>query len=413
LNKITFAAGSQLQYIRSEAFSDCPLNGVVVPESIVEIDPSAFDNDVWRKLVSPLFLIDDHFIRSVDSRLIFRSLSPERWVLVGSDVEVIGANAFGQTTVCEVLFESGSRLREIGAKAFEGCLELKTFNMPESVEILSEHCFEDCFPLKTINFVGSSRLKRIGEQAFASCDLHSITIPASTEEIDGSAFAGCPLITIGIAPENLNFKIQGNMLVTSNGKEIVRCFGLDREIVIGKRVQVLRKSCFAKCKHIDRIDFEIGSELQRIDRAALRRCESLARSEIPASVTIIEDYSFEWCCELEACSISQDSSLITIGAGAFAHCTSLRSFNVPQLVESIGKNCFSECIHLYRLRFGSSESLKTVIGDRSLDDALYEFGVSINSSLFRIDIVDGGLESFWSGWISVLGGEADLQLSLV
>jgi hypothetical protein len=36
----------------------------------VEIDPSAFSDEVWRKSIKcegpPLFLIDDHFIRSID-----------------------------------------------------------------------------------------------------------------------------------------------------------------------------------------------------------------------------------------------------------------------------------------------------------------------------------------------------------
>jgi hypothetical protein len=44
--QITFAAGSQLQYIRSEAFADSPLGELVIPASIVEIDPYAFSEKV-------------------------------------------------------------------------------------------------------------------------------------------------------------------------------------------------------------------------------------------------------------------------------------------------------------------------------------------------------------------------------
>jgi hypothetical protein len=42
LHVITFPEESQLKYIRSKAFSHSPLNEVVMPASIVEIDPSAF-----------------------------------------------------------------------------------------------------------------------------------------------------------------------------------------------------------------------------------------------------------------------------------------------------------------------------------------------------------------------------------
>jgi hypothetical protein len=46
--------------------------------------------------------------------------------------------------------------------------------------------------------------------------------PAMVEEIDGSAFLNCPLFTIQVAPGNRNFKVEGKLLVTSNGTEIVR-----------------------------------------------------------------------------------------------------------------------------------------------------------------------------------------------
>jgi hypothetical protein len=114
-----------------------------------------------------------------------------------------------------VRFESGSRLKEIGSGAFFECSQLTLFNVPESVEILGDHCFEDCSNMERTEFEGSSRLKRISELAFAGCNLHSITIPGLTEEIDGSAFVNCPLSEIQVAPGNVNFQIEGSQLVTS------------------------------------------------------------------------------------------------------------------------------------------------------------------------------------------------------
>jgi hypothetical protein len=122
------------------------------------------------------------------------------------------------------------------------------------------------------------------------------------------------------------------------------------------------------------------------------------RIVIPESVTSIEEASFEGCAELETCIISRDSSLVTIGDRAFAKCISLRSFDIPRLVVAIGSNCFDECIHLYQLRCLSSESLKRIVGDRSLYDALDELGVSGGSGLFRIEVEDGGAELKVGGW---------------
>jgi hypothetical protein len=190
----------------------------------------------------------------------------------------------------------------------------------------------------------------------------------------------------------------------------VRCFGRDREIVVGKKVKVLGKSCFEGCKDLNRIGFAMGSELERIGAAALSGCQSLSIIEIPASLAIIEEGSFEGCTELESCLIARDSSLVTISARAFAKCTSLRSFAIPQQVGEIGSNCFSECIYLCRLKFGSSESLKRILGDRSPVAALDEFGVIVNSSLFRIEIEDEGVELKFPGWDNI--GEWNSQLSL-
>jgi hypothetical protein len=221
-------------------------------------------------------------------------------VLIGWDTKVIAANAFGSSKVSSVCFES--------------CAQLNGFNVPESVEILGDRCFESCSKMETIEFEGSSRLRRIGERAFTGCNLHSVTIPVFGEEIDGAAFVHCPLISIEVDPGSLNFQVEGNLLVRSDGTEILRCFSLDREIVARKNVKVIGKSCFEGCQHLGQMVFEPGSQLERIGGSALRDCLSLMSIEIPQSVRIIEEASFEGCVALESCVMDQDSSLVAIGA---------------------------------------------------------------------------------------------------
>jgi hypothetical protein len=109
-------------------------------------------------------------------------------------------------------------------------------------------------------------------------------MPVLTEEIDGSAFLNCPRIGIGISTGSLNFKGK-------SVPETVRVFG---------------KSCFEACERLDPVNFEIGSELKRIGRAALHDCISLSRIEIILSVSIIEESSFEACAELESCLNAKD-----------------------------------------------------------------------------------------------------------
>jgi hypothetical protein len=53
--------------------------------------------------------------------------------------------------------------------------------------------------MSSITFEEPSKLKRIGGRDFSGWKLNSITIPASTEEINGSAFLDCPKIDIRVA----------------------------------------------------------------------------------------------------------------------------------------------------------------------------------------------------------------------
>jgi hypothetical protein len=72
-----------------------------------------------------------------------------------------------------------------------------------------------------------------------------------------------------------------------------------------------------------------------------------------------------------------------------------------------------ECLYRYQLEFKSSESLRRIVGDLSLDEVLNELGVSGRSGLFRIEVEDGGEELNFPGWVSWGDGEGEFHLTLV
>jgi hypothetical protein len=173
-----------------------------------------------------------------------------------------------------------------------------------------------------------------------------------------------------MAPGNRNFTVEGHLLMNAEGTEIVRYFGREVEVIVPKKVETLRKSCFEGNNSIERVLFENGSKLLRIYRSALAGCNSLRRLSIPASVEVIEEAAFKLSTRLESCSIEENAHLQRIEKEAFSECRALRSFLVPTSVESIGENCFNECISLRRLRFVSYESLNEFVGDSPLDEGL-------------------------------------------
>jgi hypothetical protein len=300
-------------------------------------------------------------------------------------------------------------LREIREKAFCGS-KLKAITVPSSLESIGDRCFENSRKLETVTFGEISNLKKIGARVFAFSLVKSFTIPESVNEIDGSALAGCPLEEIDIDRENQRFIVKGNTLLTSDGAEIVRSFGFEREFFVASEVELLRKSYFQSLKYLTELKFESGSRLRKICRCALSDCDSLGSIVVPASVTEIEESAFEECIGLEECSIHKDAALTTIGQKAFAGCSCVRSFYVPKNVEEIGANCFKKCPSLFQLKFGSGDTLRTIVRDRTLAEAMEHLGFAEISRLFRIEVDNDGSDLLFPGWIRVDSDSSHLTL---
>jgi hypothetical protein len=381
----------------------CRELNIALPGSFSQIDPSAFGTFTWRNLTfegpSP-FVINDDFVRSADSKVIVRGLSSS--AAIPADVEVIGCRAFAFCReITSVAFENGSKLREIADSAFSACHYLESFKVPSSVETLGPSCFGGCSRLTAVTFEEHSKLKRIEKLAFSRSKLNLMTIPAGTEEIEGSAFANCPIIEIRVAAGNRHFRVEGKMLLTLSGTEIVRYFGMEREVFVSKAVEVLRVSSFESCHHVQRIVFEKGSKLRIIGFSALAGCQSLIGIAIPASVATIEGEAFRGCHGLESCVIDENAILVEIGNECFVECHCLESFCIPRGVETIGRNCFKQCASLHRLKFQSEETLKRIIGNATLDEFLERLGFAYISSLFRVEIETRIIDSDCADWVSV------------
>jgi hypothetical protein len=229
--------------------------------------------------------------------------------MIPACIEVIGRDAFHDGCGTNVRFESGTKLREIGEKAFSNLRVLKAFTVPASVEILGDRCFMYCSKMTTITFEDCSRLRKIGEFAFSKCRLKSNTIPASVEEMDGSAFVGCPLLEIRVSARSRNFRVEGSLLSTADGTIIVRYFGRERYIDVRRRVEVVGNSCFESCSHLEKVLFEEGSKLRAICWSSFLGCKFLTSIRIPSSVEIIGESVCKQCYGLEECLIDDNAKL--------------------------------------------------------------------------------------------------------
>ena len=78
----------------------------------------------------------------------------------------------------------------IGASAFEGCWDLTSVTIPNSVTSIGDYAFSGCDGLTSVTIPNS--VTEIGDYAFSGCTgLTSITIPNSVTEIGSGAFYKC------------------------------------------------------------------------------------------------------------------------------------------------------------------------------------------------------------------------------
>jgi hypothetical protein len=87
-----------------------------------------------------------------------------------------------------LVFDETSIVGDSGFPA-EVCIE-------NVIEELSDGCFLDQCSLSIVSFESNSRLRRIGERAFAQSSLRSIDIPSSVEIIGKFCFTDCNIVSI-------------------------------------------------------------------------------------------------------------------------------------------------------------------------------------------------------------------------
>ena len=221
---ITMSEG--ITYIKDHAFKDCTLlsefrnaEGCTVADNAFEGTSiqTHYDNGIEYKILDDKEIVITKYngLRTVVA-------IPEAYN--GIKVTSIADNAFnGCTNVTSVTLPD--TITNIGASTFSGCSSLATINIPYSVTKIGEKAFSGCIALTkveipgkviTINdetFKGCTSLTNviiapsvatIGTNAFNNCSsITSISIPASVKVINTGAFVGTKITDVNI-PVKIN-----------------------------------------------------------------------------------------------------------------------------------------------------------------------------------------------------------------
>ncbi|MBR2839050.1 MAG: leucine-rich repeat domain-containing protein, partial [Kiritimatiellae bacterium] len=222
----------------------------------------------------------------------------------------------------------------------------------DALEIIGEYAFHGCRFEEAPCFGEASKVKLIKGNAFNGCqNLGSVVVPNSVTNIGGSAFYNCYSLSNATIKANMDaitgdiFGGQTNwvsLAIVGNGATRVGGFR-DRTMqnVTLSGVRELSSSAFESCKSLRALEFADDGELKNIANWAFFTCTNLASVVVPPGVTNIGDSAFSLCSSLTNAAIG--SGVATIGGGAFNNCKALERVEIPSSVTSVGSGVFSGC----------------------------------------------------------------------
>ena len=323
-----------VQYIGSKAFNDTALSAVRIPASIMKIGNRAFGN--CKNLVYVQFETASAKARGIKGT---RALSDveigafafENCVNLASvdlpaSVTELGTGAFtGCSTLTEV--DLPDNLTSVEDSVFFGCSSLTDVEIPDTVTQIGDSAFNGCTALPEIEL--PENLDTVGDQAFSGCAaIEEVVIPDGIEDYGAGIFANCSALTTVELPDDIEH-IPDAMFSGCTAMEAIE---------IPDSVEVIGSSAFRNCSALD--DVEISENVTLISSDAFNGCSAMENIVIPSSVTEIGDFAFS---ESSLKTVELNEGLTTIGTGAFAFCEELEGIAVPASVTLIDDGAFMGC----------------------------------------------------------------------
>lgn len=406
--------------IGSGAFRDTDIPYIIIPDSVLYIDSSAFSDCENLEKID----ISDN-IETISNEL-FCNCTNLADVTIPENVKSIGQRAFSNCASLKNITIPGNVTR-IGDGAFKGCANLLNISIPGSVTYIGASAFEGCSLLSAA--VISEGVKTIGEVAFKGCEnLKSATIPGGVTSIGKGVFEACANL------ESLTLPFVGNSESGYYGfSRLGYIFGEDGrdenpEVVPQslKTVSIsggnsISNNAFSGCVYIQNI--YLPETLESISNNAFYGCSSLTSITIPAGVKTIGENSFAGCGGLDYVTVDNNneayesrnnciirksdmtlilgcnnsaipSDVVNITEYAFNDCTKLKTLSIPASVQSIGAAAFGGCGGLESITVDADNVNYYSESNCLIEKESKELLLGCNASVIPNNIVGIGVKAF-------------------
>lgn len=195
----------------------------------------------------------------------------------------------------------------VAENGFAECTRLTGVKMPNSLKIIGNFAFYDCYGLNSINIPYG--VTHIWNYAFSYTQMAEVDIPDSVTYIGEYAFYGCTqLIRVDI-PDSVTY--MGTQVFSE-------CIALE-EVALSKNLTDISSGLFKDCSTLKKID--ISDNVTSINNGAFDGCVNLIGINIPDSVTNLGKRTFTECSNIV--DITIPSSITNIGDYSFEGCSAL------------------------------------------------------------------------------------------
>lgn len=308
---------ASVEHIGVSAFQANNMTSLTLNEGLTEIGGAAFADNNIADVLLPSTLNSIGVVAFASNKM--------NEIVIPDAVTSLGERAFEYCPLTNITFGGGVKVLE--PEVFLGALDnLQTLTVHDGVEEIGDETFKGCYKLAQVELPSS--LKRIGNKAFYSTAIASLTTPASIGE---SAFENCYNLT---------------SVTLLDGAEYVgpRAFRYDAaltEFTAGRSLKSIGDYAFfsAPVREL--------TTAANIGTAAFQNCDSLRSVIFLDGVETIGDAAFFHADSLE--TVVFPNTLVSIGDEAFLQNVNLRVINLPKGVKKIGKDAFYWCVQAERI----------------------------------------------------------------
>ena len=225
--------------------------------------------------------------------------------------------------------DTNFQVTSIHSEAFNGCSNITSISIPNSVNFIGSQAFKNCTSLATITIGDSMN-----------------TDPQKTINIDSSAFNGCS----DLSSLNIYIRIISNQSPFHNLPSL-------KNLLIGNAVTTIYSSLFSSLTGLSKVtlgNIDITPVNISVYMGAFNGSNHLDTLELNCNFTFQNFTSgYKSPFSTISCLLIGDK-VSSIGDYTFIGSTNLKTIKVPNAVTFIGQSTFAECSSLTEITLGSS-----------------------------------------------------------